>query len=71
MGCKFRTTWTCVLDGYSIKIINSNSQEVYSDMIDSNNDVVDINSIGSVGLYFIQLYNANNELVEVRKLLIQ
>lgn len=59
------------LDGYNIKIINSNSQEVYNDMINSNSDVIDINTIGSNGLYFIQLYNANNELVEVRKLLIQ
>ncbi len=59
------------LNGYRVIIMNSASQEVYNDLIDSSNDSIDISTLGSTGLYFIQIYDSKNELIETKKLVLE
>jgi hypothetical protein len=59
------------LNGGQIKIINSTSQTVYSQLISSQMYTINLASLGSQGAYFLYLLDANNQIIEVKKIIIQ
>lgn len=58
-------------NGYQIKIINTLSQIVYQTTISQNQYYVDLNTWSGNGTYFVQLFDTNGNLLEVRKIVIQ
>ncbi len=59
-----------LLTGYLLKIFDVQSNEVYSEEINSKYTTIQISEIGTKGIYFIQVLDENNELVSVKKLII-
>ena len=57
--------------GYQIKIMNALGQVMHSEIISGSSSQVSLNSIGAKGTYFIQLYDAQSNLIEVKKLILQ
>ena len=59
------------MSNYNLKIINSLGQEVFNSFITIPQFQIPITSFGGLGLYYIQLYNDTEGLLEIRKLIIQ
>ena len=59
------------LNGYSIKIYNSLSQVIYNQAITQQSETIDLNTFGGNGIYFLHLINAQNNTVEIRKIVLQ
>ncbi len=59
------------LNGYSIKIMNSLSQSVYTSTIKNQTETIDLRSWTGRGIYFVQLIDASNKIVEIRKIVLQ
>ena len=59
------------MTGYTVKIINSIGQDVFSSAVTTPQFVIDISTLGPIGLYFIQVIDGNNNLVENRKLILE
>jgi hypothetical protein len=59
------------INGYKIKILNTLSQMVYQQTINSQTYTVSLNTFGGAGLYFVNIYDANNNLIDVRKIVLQ
>ncbi len=57
--------------GYQIKIINTLSQIVYQTTINQTQYDVDLNTWTGNGTYFVQLYDTNGNLLEVRKIILE
>ena len=57
--------------GYSINIINSSSQAVYNGTINTNQQVLDLSTWTGVGVYFLQLYDTQGNLIDVKKIVLQ
>lgn len=60
-----------LMNGYSIKIINALGQEVYSSSINSQLLQVSVNQLGSVGNYFINIYDNQSQLIESKVLVLE
>jgi hypothetical protein len=60
-----------LLANYSIKIINTNGQEIFKSNINQNLYEVNIKSFGPKGLYFIQVFDNSNHLIDVKKIILQ
>ncbi|MDP2385356.1 MAG: LamG-like jellyroll fold domain-containing protein [Bacteroidota bacterium] len=60
-----------VMNGYQIKIINTLSQVVYTQTINAASYSVALNTFGGLGTYFVQLFDAQNNLIDVRKIILQ
>ena len=58
------------LDGYTVKITNSLSQTVFTTTIRQQQSYVDL-SRWSNGIYFVHLIDATNNIVEIKKIIIQ
>jgi hypothetical protein len=56
---------------YSIKIINSQGQPIFDSKITEQIFEIDVSTFGQTGLYFLQLYDPVNQLIEVRKIILQ
>jgi hypothetical protein len=59
------------MSGYRIKIINSLGQTVFDNLVDQALFEVDISAFGALGLYYIQLYDDGNQLIDFRKILLE
>jgi hypothetical protein len=57
--------------GYKVKIINMLGQEVYSGAINRQQVVVPINSWSGTGVYFVKIYDATNNLLHTKKIIVQ
>lgn len=60
-----------LLTGYSLIITNSLSQEVYSTRTLKSIENINLNQLGSKGLYFISIYDQNNKLIDTRKIILE
>ena len=60
-----------MMNGYSIKIINTLSQIIFESEINQQLFEIDINTFGSEGLYFIQIINPDTEIIDIRKLILE
>jgi hypothetical protein len=58
-------------NGYQIKILNTLSQVVYNQTISAPTYTVNLSSFGGMGLYFVNIYDAQNNLIDVRKIVLQ
>ena len=59
------------LNGYSIKIYNSLSQVIYNQAITQQSQTIDLSTFGGNGIYFLHLINAQNNTVDIRKIVLQ
>jgi len=68
-------TFECVnyssLDNYSIKISNCLNQIVYESIISNRTTVINLKALTGQGIYFIYLMDANNNTMEVKKIILQ
>lgn len=60
-----------LMSNYSVKIVNTQGQEVFNSNI--NQQVFDINlsSLTGKGIYFVMIYDPQNNLLEVKKIILQ
>lgn len=61
--------WNNATENLSYKMMNVHGQEVSSGLIDKSNGVLDLSTFNR-GLYFMKIYNQNNELAQTIKVLI-
>ncbi len=57
--------------GWSIKITNSIGQEVFNGLMNTQQYVVPLNSWSGQGIYFVHIYDASNNLVNTKKIILQ
>jgi len=57
--------------GYSIKITNNAGQEVFLNAINQQQFYVDLSTWTGNGLYFVHLIDSQNNIVTVRKIVLQ
>jgi hypothetical protein len=57
--------------GWSIKITNMLGQEVFNQPMDTQQYVVPLNSWTGQGMYFVKIINAQNEVVNIKKIILQ
>ena len=58
------------MSGYTLKIINSLGQEVFNSIINVPQFQIPVSVLGSVGLYYIQVFDDNSSLLETKKLIL-
>lgn len=59
------------MSGYSIKIINALSQEVFTSAINQQTSFIDLSSWSGDGIYFVQILDAQSNVIENRKIVLQ
>jgi len=59
------------VSGWSIKIVNAIGQEVFSGAMNTPQYVVPLNSWSGQGMYFVKIYDAANNLVNTKKIILQ
>lgn len=57
--------------GWSIKITNMLGQEVFNQPMNTQQYVVPLNSWTGQGMYFVKIINAQNEVVNIKKIILQ
>jgi len=58
------------IQGYSISIINSGSQKMFQGLLNQGLIEIDLKNFKETGLYFIQINDPDNQLIEVKKLIL-
>ena len=56
---------------WSVKITNMLGQEILSQPMNTTQCIVNLNSSASRGLYFVKIINAQNEVVNIKKIILQ
>jgi hypothetical protein len=59
------------MTNYKIKITNVLSQVVYQQTINAQLFSVALNTFGGDGTYFVYIYDGNNNLIDVKKIILQ
>ena len=59
------------MTGYSIVIENSQGQQVFQNLINQQQFLVDITNWGGNGLYFVRLIDPQNNTIDIRKIILQ
>ena len=59
------------VSGWSIKITNMQGQEVFSKPMNTQQYVVPLNTWTGQGMYFVKIINAQNEVVNIKKIILQ
>jgi hypothetical protein len=57
--------------GYQIKIVNTLGQEAFSGAMNTQQYVVPLNTWTGTGVYFVKIYDANNNLLNTKKIILQ
>jgi hypothetical protein len=57
--------------GYQIKIVNTLGQEVFSGAMNTQQYVVPLNTWGGPGIYLVKIYDAANNLLNTKKIILQ
>ena len=58
------------VSGWSIKITNMQGQEVFSQPMNTQQYVVPLNTWSGQGMYFVKIINAQNEVVNIKKIIL-
>ncbi len=58
-------------NNYTLKIFNSVSTEVFSTVLNSSSTQVNLSTLGSSGLYLIQILDVSNNILETKKLILE
>ena len=59
------------VSGWSIKITNMLGQEVFNQLMNTQQYVVALNTWTGQGMYFVKILNAQNEVINIKKIIIQ
>ena len=59
------------VSGWSIKIFNTLGQEVFSGDMNTQQYVVPLNTWSGQGVYFVKIYDASNQLMKTKKIILQ
>jgi len=59
------------LNGYTIKIVNSLSQTVYTSLVNKQISTIDLKTWTGKGIYIIQLIDDNQNIIENKKIVLQ
>jgi hypothetical protein len=59
------------VSGWSIKIFNTLGQEVFSGAMNTQQYVVPLNTWSGQGVYFVKIYDASNQLMNTKKIILQ
>lgn len=59
------------VSGWTIKIVNTLGQEVFSGAMNTQQYVVPLNSWSGQGVYFVKIYDASNNLINTKKIILQ
>ena len=59
------------VSGWSIKITNMLGQEVFNQPMDTQQYLVPLNSWTGQGMYFVKIINAQNQVVNIKKIILQ
>lgn len=59
------------MTGYTIKIINTLGNIVFESEVTQQLFEIDVSAFGQTGLYFIQIIDYNNQILEVRKIILE
>jgi hypothetical protein len=57
--------------GWKVKISNSLGQEVFTGEMNTQQHVVPLNSWGGQGIYFVKIYDASDNLMNTKKIILQ
>ena len=57
--------------GYTVKIVNSLGQDVFNSLVTTQQFVIDLNTFGSTGIYYLQVIDGNSTILENRKLVLE
>lgn len=58
------------MEGYSLRITNNQAQTVFESLINEQELQIDVNDFGAEGLYFLRIINPNQEVVEIKKIIL-
>jgi hypothetical protein len=59
------------VDGWNIKITNMLGQEVFSEPMDTQQYVIPLNTWTGQGMYYVKIINAENKVVNIKKIILQ
>lgn len=59
------------ISGWNIKISNTLGQEVFSGKMDTQQYTVPLNTWGGKGVYFVKIYDASDNLMNTKKIILQ
>ncbi len=59
------------VSGWTIKIVNTLGQEVFSGAMNTQQYIVPLNSWGGQGVYLVKVYDASNNLLNTKKIILQ
>lgn len=59
------------VSGWNIKIVNTLGQEVFSSAMNTQQYVVPLNTWSGQGIYFVKIYDASNNLMNTKKIILQ
>ncbi len=59
------------VSGWTIKIVNTLGQEAFSGAMNTQQYVVPLNSWSGQGVYFVKIYDASNNLMNTKKIILQ
>ena len=57
--------------GWKIKVTNALGQEVFNQPMNTQQYVVPLNTWSGQGMYFVKIINAQNEVVNIKKIILQ
>ena len=60
-----------MMSGYSINILNSGAQSVYSSPINTQTLSLNVSQLGAIGTYFLQILDTSMNVVEIRHIVLQ
>ena len=59
------------MSGYTLKIVNTLGQIVFSKPINQQTSYINLSTLTGKGMYYVQIYDASNTLIENRKIMLQ
>ena len=59
------------MSGYSIKIVSLTGAVIYNQPITTQSVQISMNDFGTTGLYFAQIIDPNNAIVDSKKIVLQ
>jgi Cdc6-like AAA superfamily ATPase len=58
------------MTNYTIKIVNDLGQEIFNSIVNTQEFQIPVSAFGAEGLYYIQIFDDNNTLLETKKLVL-
>ena len=59
------------MTGYKIKIISSSGSLIFETNVNQQLFEINVNEFGQTGLFFIQIINNSNQIIDTRKIILE